>query len=144
MEKKRWKFLKKKQTKKTNYESNCSFCVFLQTLAMNLGLWLKLTQWTWNVDIDISNQLLRDFVNTLWVAKVINAVCSFWSTEIKEERKKEEEERKKKTEASQYPNRRRNMLVSGMVALTAMVGYAFMSGLVQVNNYSAKTRRIIT
>ena len=54
------------------------------------------------------------------------------SIELEEERKAQKEEREKKTESSQYPNKRRNMLVSGMVALTAMVGYAFMSGLVQV------------
>lgn len=43
-----------------------------------------------------------------------------------------EEERAKKAEALDYPHRRRNILMSGMVALSAMMGYAFLTGLVQV------------
>ena len=52
--------------------------------------------------------------------------------ELEEERKAQQEQNEKKTEVGQHPNKKRNMLVSGMVALTAMVGYAFMSGMVQV------------
>lgn len=48
------------------------------------------------------------------------------------EHKKAEEEKAKAAQNSEFPDRRRNMMVSGMVALTAMVGYAFISGLVQV------------
>ena len=80
-----------------------------------------------------------DFLlNSFWVQLIYIAtiylvyVKSSIFIELEEERKAQKEEREKKTESSQYPNKRRNMLVSGMVALTAMVGYAFMSGLVQV------------
>ena len=72
------------------------------------------------------------YIATIYLVLLFNYVMSSISIELEEERKAQKEEREKKTESSQYPNKRRNMLVSGMVALTAMVGYAFMSGLVQV------------
>ena len=52
--------------------------------------------------------------------------------EIEAERKRKEEERTKQAEALEFPHRRRNIMMSGMVALSAMMGYAFLSGLVQV------------
>lgn len=47
-------------------------------------------------------------------------------------RKKEEERRHQQTDVSEFPNKRRNMMVAGAVALTAMMGYAFLSGLIEI------------
>jgi hypothetical protein len=69
---------------------------------------------------------LRHITNSVW----FNIYCSFSLSEADQKRKEEEE--KIHDEAVEYPNKKRNMLVSGMVAMSAMLGYAFMSGLVQV------------
>ena len=57
-------------------------------------------------------------------------LCVFSDADAQQ--KIDEEERKRQAESADFPNKRRNMMVGGMVALTAMVGYAFLSGLVQV------------
>ncbi len=56
------------------------------------------------------------------------------NSDAEAEKKRKEEDEKKRAEIGEFPNRRRNMLISGAVALTAMLGYAFMSGLIQVTN----------
>ncbi len=56
------------------------------------------------------------------------------NSDAEAEKKRKEEDEKKRAEIGEFPNRRRNMLISGAVALTAMLGYAFMSGLIQVSN----------
>ena len=58
----------------------------------------------------------------------------FVFTEEEAERKREEDAKSKQAESvGEFPHRRKNMMVSGMVALTAMVGYAFLSGLVSID-----------
>lgn len=49
------------------------------------------------------------------------------------EEQKREDEKKQNSGSRQFPNRRRNMLVSGLVALTAMLGFALFNGLVTVS-----------
>lgn len=53
-----------------------------------------------------------------------------------EEKKKQEEEKRKtrgsRTDLSEFPNRRRNMILAGVFALISMVGYAVATGLIQV------------
>ncbi|XP_064638812.1 metaxin-1-like [Lineus longissimus] len=77
-------------------------------------------------------------VNHLKACDNLASLCStillrYFPTEVQEsDQKKRDAEEKTHEEAVEYPNKKRNMLVSGMVAMSAMVGYAFMSGLVQV------------
>jgi len=48
-------------------------------------------------------------------------------------KKREEEARQKMLEVSEYPHKKRNLVIAGIVVVAAMVGYAFMSGLVQID-----------
>ncbi|CAL1531483.1 unnamed protein product [Lymnaea stagnalis] len=62
--------------------------------------------------------------------------------ELAEKRKQEEDERKAqggRTDMAEFPNRRRNMILAGLFAITAMVGYAFASGLIQVQISDSET-----
>ena len=51
-----------------------------------------------------------------------------------EEKKKKEEQKSKNisTDNSEFPNRRRNMILAGFFALSAMAAYAWFSGLIQI------------
>ncbi|XP_046357275.1 metaxin-1-like isoform X1 [Haliotis cracherodii] len=56
-------------------------------------------------------------------------------------RKKEAEEKRRNTnsDAAEFPNKRRNMVLAAVFALTTMVGYAFMSGLIRLDFAEEKT-----
>jgi metaxin len=53
-----------------------------------------------------------------------------------EEKRKQEQALHEKTEtgALEFPNKRRDMILAAIFALTAMIGYAFCSGLVVIEN----------
>ncbi|XP_014664919.1 PREDICTED: metaxin-1-like [Priapulus caudatus] len=52
--------------------------------------------------------------------------------EMEEERKLKEEQQKRDVEALEFPHRRRNKVLAALFALTAMIGYALVTGIVQV------------
>ncbi|KAH9520433.1 metaxin 1 [Bulinus truncatus] len=55
--------------------------------------------------------------------------------EQEEKKKKEEQQRKAqggRADLAEFPNRRRNMILAAVFAITSMVGYAFASGLIQL------------
>ena len=54
--------------------------------------------------------------------------------EQEELRIREEENKQQQAETTEFPHRRRNMMVAGAVALTAMLGYAFFNGLIVIEN----------
>ena len=58
------------------------------------------------------------------------------SPEDLEEKRKQEQALHEKTEtgALEFPNKRRDMILAAIFALTAMIGYAFCSGLVVIEN----------
>ncbi|XP_041362963.1 metaxin-1-like [Gigantopelta aegis] len=47
--------------------------------------------------------------------------------------KRKQEDDKKMAQNADFPNRQRNMILAAMFALTTMVGYAFLSGLIQID-----------
>ena len=53
---------------------------------------------------------------------------------IKLEIEEKEEKRKKEAESNnqEFPNKKRNMILAGVFAMTVMVTYAFMSGLIRL------------
>lgn len=54
-------------------------------------------------------------------------------SDMEEKRKSECQEREKKQiDALEFPNKKRNMILAAIFAITSMVGYAFVSGLVQI------------
>lgn len=53
-------------------------------------------------------------------------------SELEKKRREEEEAKKQQMESLDFPHRRRNMILAGLFALSAMVGYALLSGLVQI------------
>jgi len=55
-------------------------------------------------------------------------------------KKREEEARQKMMEVSEYPHKRRNLVIAGVVVVAAMVGYAFLSGLVQIDFVDVKNK----
>ena len=46
--------------------------------------------------------------------------------------KKADEESQRQADAAEFPNKKRNIILAGIVAMTAMVGYAFLNGLIQI------------
>jgi len=53
-------------------------------------------------------------------------------------RAREEDARLKMNDVSEYPHKRRNMLIAGVVVLASMVGYALLTGLVQIDLVDAE------
>ncbi|KAK7116407.1 metaxin-1-like [Littorina saxatilis] len=68
------------------------------------------------------------------VNKILLRFFPLSKAEIEEKQKKEEEARKAGVtpEDTEFPHKRRNMVLAAIFAGTAMVGYAFMSGLIQL------------
>ncbi|XP_064608299.1 metaxin-1-like [Liolophura sinensis] len=52
--------------------------------------------------------------------------------ELEKKRQEEAEAKKQQMESLDFPHRRRNMILAGLFALSAMIGYALLSGLVQI------------
>ena len=60
-------------------------------------------------------------------------ICTvFLSTDLEIQRKKEEESRHRLSDTTEFPNKRRNMLIAGAVVVAAMVGYSLWSGLISI------------
>ena len=55
-------------------------------------------------------------------------------------RKQEEENRQKLAQLTDFPNKRRNMVIAGVVVGVAMLGYALLSGLVHVDFVEVETK----
>ena len=50
-----------------------------------------------------------------------------------EKKRKQEEKKQTETENSkEFPNKKRNMVLAGVFALTSMITYAFLSGLISI------------
>ncbi|KAK2168212.1 hypothetical protein LSH36_19g05007 [Paralvinella palmiformis] len=69
---------------------------------------------------------------TRYCERILSKYFPLTPEEETELRKSEEERRHQQTDISEFPNKRRNMMIAGAVALTAMMGYAFLSGLIEI------------
>lgn len=56
-----------------------------------------------------------------------------------EKLKSNEKVKKKNNSEDEFPNKRRNQLLAGLVAIIAMVGYALSTGIVEVKLYLSKS-----
>lgn len=73
--------------------------------------------------------VIRNF-STLELTVIL--LCTLPSSDMEELRKQEEEAQKQKSSVDpDFPNKRRNMIIAGLVALSAMVTYAYLTGLIQ-------------
>ena len=71
-------------------------------------------------------------LSVLFVSIKLN-FCLYIKTEMEEKQKKEQHKAKvSPTDHSEFPNRRRNMFLAGLFALSAMAAYAWTSGLIQI------------
>lgn len=52
--------------------------------------------------------------------------------ELDEQRRRQEEKQKKRADELEFPHRRRNKILATLFAMTAMIGYALFTGIVQV------------
>ncbi|XP_052101289.1 metaxin-1-like [Mytilus californianus] len=65
--------------------------------------------------------------------RILNKYLPMSPEDLEEKRKRELEEREKKqVDSLEFPNKRRNMILAALFALSSMIGYAFISGLVGV------------
>ncbi|GFR98322.1 metaxin-1 [Elysia marginata] len=103
-----------------------------------------------------NNQLYNHLIQCDNLCRVVNDVLvTFFPADLREmEEKQKKEQQKAKTNSSdnsEFPNRRRNMILAGLFALSAMAAYAWSSGLIQIqitdldsassHNKSANSRR---
>ncbi|GFN75389.1 metaxin-1 [Plakobranchus ocellatus] len=85
-----------------------------------------------------NNQLHNHLLQCENLCRMVNDVLvTFFPADLREmeEKQKKEEQQRARTsssENSEFPNRRRNMVLAGFFALSAMAVYAWTSGLIQI------------
>ncbi|XP_059172484.1 metaxin-1-like [Physella acuta] len=86
-----------------------------------------------------SNPLQNHLQQCTNISQLCNNILTlYFPSDIQEleEKKKQEEEKRKargsRSDLSEFPNRRRNMILAGIFALISMFGYAVATGLIQV------------
>ncbi|CAH1796960.1 unnamed protein product [Owenia fusiformis] len=67
-----------------------------------------------------------------FINRILHRFFQLTPEETTEQERKESERQQEKQDISDFPHKKRNMIISALVALSAMVGYALLSGLVQI------------